>query len=59
MDSVQDASSFGHADFNWIDSPRMGAREDFNPTLKNGDMHSNTFPLDFPMPTADTSATRP
>jgi ABC-type transport system substrate-binding protein len=40
-------------------SPRMGRREEHNPTLKNGDVHSSYYPLDWPMPAADTSATRP
>lgn len=40
-------------------SPRFRMREEFNPTLKNGDVHSNIFPLDSPLPAADTSITRP
>jgi ABC-type transport system substrate-binding protein len=39
--------------------PRMRERVQFNPVLKNGDVHSNVYPLDWPMPPVDTSASRP
>ena len=39
--------------------PRMQQRNQFNPILKNGDVHSNVIPLDHPFPATDTSATRP
>jgi hypothetical protein len=37
----------------------MSQRIQFNPVLKNGDVHSNVYPLDWPMPTVDTSSSRP
>jgi ABC-type transport system substrate-binding protein len=40
-------------------SPRMRNREQVWPILKNGDVHSNQFPLDWALPAADTSSTRP
>jgi ABC-type transport system substrate-binding protein len=46
-------------DYGGVISPRMAAREQFNPVLKNGDVHSNVYPLDWPMPTVDTSSSRP
>jgi ABC-type transport system substrate-binding protein len=46
-------------DYGGVISPRMAKREQFNPVLKNGDVHSNVYPLDWPMPTVDTSSSRP
>ena len=37
----------------------MRRRVQFLPVLKNGDVHSNVYPLDWPMPTVDTSSSRP
>ncbi|MEX0762047.1 MAG: ABC transporter substrate-binding protein [Dehalococcoidia bacterium] len=46
-------------DYGGVISPRMRVREQFNPVIKNGDVHSNVYPLDWPMPTVDTSSSRP
>jgi ABC-type transport system substrate-binding protein len=46
-------------DYGGVISPRMRVREQINPVLKNGDVHSNVYPLDWPMPTVDTSSSRP
>ena len=46
-------------DYGGVISPRMAARQQFNPVLKNGDVHSNVYPLDWPMPPVDTSSSRP
>ena len=46
-------------DYGGVISPRMRARTQFLPVLKNGDVHSNVYPLDWPMPTVDTSSSRP
>jgi ABC-type transport system substrate-binding protein len=46
-------------DYGGVISPRMSQRIQFNPVLKNGDVHSNVYPLDWPMPTVDTSSSRP
>jgi ABC-type transport system substrate-binding protein len=46
-------------DYGGVISPRMRKREQFFPVLKNGDVHSNVYPLDWPMPTVDTSSSRP
>lgn len=40
-------------------SPQLRQRQQVFPVLKNGDVHSNNWPLDFPMPITDSSATRP
>ncbi len=39
--------------------PQLRDRQQFYPVLKNGDVHSNILPLDFPLPIMDSSATRP
>ena len=46
-------------DYGGVISPRMRQRIQFNPVLKNGDVHSNVYPLDWPMPPVDTSSSRP
>ncbi len=46
-------------DYGGVISPRMRRREQFLPVLKNGDVHSNLYPLDWPLPTVDTSRSRP
>jgi ABC-type transport system substrate-binding protein len=46
-------------DYGGVISPRMRVREQFFPVLKNGDVHSNVYPLDWPMPPVDTSSSRP
>jgi ABC-type transport system substrate-binding protein len=46
-------------DYGGVISPRMRQRQQFNPVLKNGDVHSNVYPLDWPFPTVDTSSSRP
>ena len=40
-------------------SQRMRRRVHYLPILKNGDVHSNVYPLDWPLPATDTSSTRP
>ena len=37
----------------------MRKREQFLPVLKNGDVHSHVFPLDWPYPPVDSSISRP
>ena len=39
--------------------PRIRLRDQINPTIKNGEVHSNDWPLDFWMPPTDTSLSRP
>jgi ABC-type transport system substrate-binding protein len=46
-------------DYGGVISPRMRQRIQYLPVLKNGDVHSNVYPLDWPMPTVDTSSSRP
>ena len=46
-------------DYGGVISPRMRQRTQALPVLKNGDVHSNVYPLDWPMPFVDTSASRP
>jgi len=46
-------------DYGGVISPRMRKREQALPVLKNGDVHSNVYPLDWPCPFVDTSASRP
>ncbi|MCI0874360.1 MAG: hypothetical protein J4N79_08825, partial [Chloroflexi bacterium] len=46
-------------DYGGVISPRMRQRIQFLPVLKNGDVHSNVYPLDWPLPTVDTSSSRP
>ena len=46
-------------DYGGVISPRMRQRIQFLPVLKNGDVHSNVYPLDWPMPTVETSSSRP
>ena len=46
-------------DYGGVISPRMRTRTQFLPVLKNGDVHSNVYPLDWPLPTVDTSSSRP
>ncbi len=46
-------------DYGGVISPRMRERIQFWPVLKNGDVHSNVFPLDWPLPLVDTSSSRP
>ena len=46
-------------DYGGVISPRMRQRVQFLPVLKNGDAHSNVYPLDWPLPTIDTSSSRP
>jgi ABC-type transport system substrate-binding protein len=46
-------------DYGGVISPRMRQRIQYNPVLKNGDVHSNVYPLDWPLPTVDTSSSRP
>jgi hypothetical protein len=40
-------------------SPRLRAREQVLPVVKNGDVHASNYPIDFPYPAFDTSLTRP
>jgi len=46
-------------DYGGVISPRMRQRIQYLPVLKNGDVHSNVYPLDWPMPVVDTSSSRP
>lgn len=46
-------------DYGGVISPRMRQRTQFLPILKNGDIHSNVYPLDWPLPLVDTSSSRP
>ena len=46
-------------DYGGVISPRMRQRVQYLPVLKNGDVHSNVYPLDWPLPTVDTSSSRP
>lgn len=46
-------------DYGGVISQRMRRRVQFLPVLKNGDVHSNVYPLDWPLPTVDTSSSRP
>ena len=46
-------------DYGGVISPRMRRREQLLPVLKNGDVHSNSYPLDWPLPTVDSSSSRP
>ena len=46
-------------DYGGVISPRMRRREQALPVLKNGDVHSNSYPLDWPLPTVDSSSSRP
>ena len=39
--------------------PRMRDRVQYRPILKNGDVNSNQFPLDWPYPPVDSSISRP
>lgn len=46
-------------DYGGVISPRMRKREQVNPVVKNGDVNSNQFPLDWPYPPVDSSLSRP
>ena len=46
-------------DYGGVISQRMRRRVQFLPVLKNGDVHSNVYPLDWPLHPTDTSSTRP
>jgi ABC-type transport system substrate-binding protein len=46
-------------DYGGVISPRMRQRVQLLPVLKNGDVHSNVYPIDWPLPTVDTSSSRP
>ena len=46
-------------DYGGVISPRMRQRVQYLPVLKNGDVHSNVYPLDWPLPVVDTSSSRP
>jgi len=46
-------------DYGGVISPRMRKREQALPVLKNGDVHSNVYPIDWPCPFVDSSASRP
>jgi ABC-type transport system substrate-binding protein len=46
-------------DYGGVISPRMRLRQQFLPVLKNGDVHSNVYPLDLPPPPVDGSISRP
>ncbi len=46
-------------DYGGVVSPKIRLRVQFEPILKNGDVHTNVFPLDWPMPRVDTSDSRP
>ena len=46
-------------DYGGVISPRMRLRQQFLPVIKNGDVHSNVWPTDFPYPPVDSSISRP
>ena len=46
-------------DYGGVISQRMRRRVQLLPVFKNGDVHSNVYPLDWPLPTVDTSSSRP
>ena len=46
-------------DYGGVISQRMRRRVQYLPVFKNGDVHSNVYPLDWPLPTVDTSSSRP
>ncbi len=46
-------------DYGGVISPRMRLRTQFWPVMKNGDVHSNVFPLELPIPPVDSSISRP
>jgi ABC-type transport system substrate-binding protein len=46
-------------DYGGVISPRLRRREQFLPVLKNGDVNSSQFPLDWPYPPVDSSISRP
>ena len=46
-------------DYGAVISPRMRKREQALPTVKNGDVHSNVWPIDWPYPPVDSSLSRP
>ena len=46
-------------DYGGVISPRLRQRVQFLPVLKNGDVHSNVYPVDWPLPLVDTSSSRP
>jgi len=46
-------------DYGGVISPRMRERIQYLPVLKNGDVHSNVYPIDWPLPVVDTSSSRP
>lgn len=46
-------------DYGGVISPRMRVREQVDPIIKNGDVNSNQYPLDWPYPPVDTSRSRP
>jgi ABC-type transport system substrate-binding protein len=48
-----------YVNYGGVVSPKMRQRTQFEPVLKNGDVHSNIFPLDWPLPLVDTSSSRP
>jgi hypothetical protein len=46
-------------DYGTVIHPRIRLRDQVFPTIKNGEVHSNDWPLDFWMPPTDTSLSRP
>jgi len=46
-------------DYGTVIHPRIRLRDQIFPTIKNGEVHSNDWPLDFWMPPTDTSLSRP
>jgi ABC-type transport system substrate-binding protein len=46
-------------DYGAVISPRMRERVQFDPVVKNGDVNSNVFPLDWPYPPVDSALSRP
>lgn len=46
-------------DYGAVISPRMRLRTQFWPVIKNGDVHSNVWPTDWPLPPVDSSLSRP
>ncbi|MSQ07985.1 MAG: hypothetical protein EXR44_01585 [Dehalococcoidia bacterium] len=46
-------------DYGGVISPRMRLRTQWMPVIKNGDVHSNVWPVDLPYPPVDSSISRP
>ena len=52
-------ASITKADYSAVVSPNMRARQQYYPVIKNGDVHSNVWPIDWPYPPVDSTMSRP